>query len=103
MPVSTVNCVLPGAIIPTRAWSSPAQKLLQYIPTPNAGDGAFSTSAFAQTVRDDKGSFRVDGNSPLGLLSRGYGRIFLDSLPPAKRFGNLPELRVWWEGPSEPD
>ena len=35
------------AIIPTRAWSSPAQHLLQYIPTPNSGDGQFSTGAFS--------------------------------------------------------
>ena len=69
---SSATCVLPGAIIPTRAWSSPAQKLLQYIPTPNSGDGQFSTGAFPQTVRDDKGSARVDGNTRLGLLSAYY-------------------------------
>jgi Carboxypeptidase regulatory-like domain len=69
---SSTQCVLPGAIIPTRAWSSPARKLLQYIPTPNSGEGAFSTGAFPQTVRDDKGSFRIDGNSRLGLLSAYY-------------------------------
>jgi hypothetical protein len=73
--VSSAVCVLPGAIIPGQAWSSPAQHLLQYIPTPNSGDAAFSTSAFAQTVRDDKGSIRVDGNTRLGLLS---GYYFLD-------------------------
>ncbi len=72
---SSATCVLPNAMVPTRAWSSPAQKLLQYIPTPNSGDGAFSTGAFPQTVRDDKGSFRVDGNSRLGLLS---GYYFVD-------------------------
>src|SRR4051812_14524398 len=73
--VSSAVCVLPGAIIPGRAWSSPAQHLLQYIPTPNSGDAAFSTSAYAQTVRDDKGSLRVDGNSRLGQVSAYY---FLD-------------------------
>ena len=70
--VSSAQCVLPNAIIPMNAWSSPAQHLLQYIPTSNAGTAAFSTAAFAQTVRDDKGSFRVDGNSRLGLLSAYY-------------------------------
>src|SRR5205085_4007038 len=69
---STAQCVLPGATVPTRAWSSPAQHLLQYIPTPNTGDAAYSTGAFAQTVRDDKGSVRIDGNTRLGLLSAYY-------------------------------
>ena len=65
-----------GAIIPQRAWSSPAQKLLQYVPSPNAGDNTLSTGAFAQTVVDDKGSFRVDGNTKLFGLLTGY--YFLD-------------------------
>ena len=39
---------------------------------PTPGAAAFSTGAFAQTVRDDKGSFRVDGNSRFGLLSAYY-------------------------------
>ncbi|MEO8256719.1 MAG: carboxypeptidase regulatory-like domain-containing protein [Acidobacteriota bacterium] len=72
---SATNCVLPNAMVPMGAWSSPARQLLQYIPTPNSGDGAFSTGAFPQTVRDDKGSVRVDGNSRLGLLS---GYYFVD-------------------------
>jgi hypothetical protein len=46
--------------------------LLQYIPQPNSGDGLFSTSAFPNTVRDGKGSGRVDANSRLGFLSAYY-------------------------------
>ena len=42
---SSAQCVLPNAAIPQRAWSVPAQHLLQYIPAPNAGDAQFSTSA----------------------------------------------------------
>jgi hypothetical protein len=72
---STAQCVFPSAIIPARAWSAPAQHLLQYIPAPDDGAGAFSTSAQAQTVRDDKGSARFDANTRLGLLSAYY---FLD-------------------------
>lgn len=60
---STSQCVFPDAVIPRVAWSSPAQHLLQYIPTPNAGPTAFSTSSGAQTIRDAKGSLRVDLNS----------------------------------------
>jgi hypothetical protein len=69
---TAVQCVLPNAVVPMNAWSAPAQHLLQYIPAPNVGTAAFSTGAFAQTVRDDKGSVRVDGNSRLGLLSAYY-------------------------------
>ena len=72
---STAECVFPNGLIPQRVWSSPAQKLLQYIPTPNSGDGLFSTSAYANTVRDDKGSGRIDANTSLGFLS---GYYFLD-------------------------
>ena len=69
---SSTQCVLPNAVIPQRAWSTPAQRLLQYIPQPNSGDGLFSTSAFPNTVRDDKGSARVDANSRFGFLSAYY-------------------------------
>ena len=67
-----VQCVFPNAIIPSRAWSAPAQHLLAYVPLPNSGTAAFSTGASAQTVRDDKGALRLDGNSPVGLLTAYY-------------------------------
>jgi hypothetical protein len=73
--VSSSQCVLPNATIPTRAWSAPAQHLLQYIPSPNAGPGQFSTSSQDQVVRDDKSAFRIDANSRLGLIS---GYYFID-------------------------
>jgi carboxypeptidase family protein/TonB-dependent receptor-like protein len=72
---SVAQCVFPGAVIPQRAWSTPAQRLLQYIPAPNSGENQFSTGAFAKTVRDDKFAYRVDANSAIGLLS---GYYFLD-------------------------
>ncbi|MDP9055609.1 MAG: carboxypeptidase regulatory-like domain-containing protein [Acidobacteriota bacterium] len=71
--VSSAQCVFPNAVIPQRAWSSPAQHLLQYIPLPNTGSSNFSTSSEGQKTRDDKGSFRVDGNSTrFGMLSAYY-------------------------------
>ena len=70
--VSPSQCVFPSATIPRQAWSNPAQHLLQYIPFPNSGGNQFSTGDFAQTVRDDKLSLRVDGNSRAGLLSGYY-------------------------------
>ena len=70
---SPAQCVFPNAIIPQRAWSEPAKHLLQYIPVPNAGDTTFSTGSHGKILRDDKGSFRVDGNSSRwGLLSAYY-------------------------------
>jgi outer membrane receptor protein involved in Fe transport len=66
------SCVFPGAVIPRSAWSAPAQQLLQYIPAPNIGTNLFSTSAFQETVRDDKGSGRIDANTPWGQVSAYY-------------------------------
>ncbi|MGO8795302.1 MAG: carboxypeptidase regulatory-like domain-containing protein [Candidatus Sulfotelmatobacter sp.] len=66
------SCVFPNAVIPSKAWSAPALDLLQYIPSPNDGPGQFSTSAYSQTVRDDKFSGRVDGNSRWGQISTYY-------------------------------
>src|SRR3954467_14349398 len=61
---TTAQCVFPGAIIPSRAWGVPSQRLLQYVPVPNTGPNELSTGAFAPTVRGDKGSFRLDGHTP---------------------------------------
>jgi hypothetical protein len=67
--------VFPTGSIPTTAWSIPAQWLLQYIPTPNTAN-EFATSAYNQTVRDDKEALRLDANTHLGLLSAYY---FIDA------------------------
>jgi hypothetical protein len=70
---SSAQCVFPNAIIPQQAWSAPAQHLLQYIPLPNVGPSTFSTGSDGEKIRDDKGSFRVDGNTArLGLLTAYY-------------------------------
>ena len=69
---SPAQCVLPNAIIPRRAWSAPAANLLQYIPAPNNPNGTFSTSAYNQTLQDDKGAYRLDGATRQGMLSAYY-------------------------------
>ena len=69
------QCVLPDAFIPTSAWSAPAENLVQYVPKPNVGADTFSTAAYDESLRDDKGAFRFDDNRPWGLLSAYY---FLD-------------------------
>ncbi len=66
------QCVFPNATIPQRAWSVPAQNLLQYIPAPNLSNGFFSTSAVDETLRDDKGAMRVDASTRFGQLSAYY-------------------------------
>jgi hypothetical protein len=64
--------VFPNGNIPQSALSVPGRNLLQYIPSPNIGSSQYSTSAFAQTVRDDKGSVRLDANSRVGQISAYY-------------------------------
>lgn len=70
---SSSQCVFPNAIIPIQAWSNPSRNLLRYIPSPNIGGANFSTASQGRTLRDDKGGFRVDGNTDRwGLLSAYY-------------------------------
>jgi hypothetical protein len=66
------QCVFPNAVIPMQAWPVPAQRMLQYIPASNTANGSFSTSAYNQILRDDKGAVRIDTNSRMGLLSAYY-------------------------------
>lgn len=68
---SAAQCVFPNATIPQSAFSSPAQHLLQYIPLPNSGS-YFATSAYNETLRDDKGGFRFDENMRWGMVSAYY-------------------------------
>jgi len=67
--------VFPTGAIPASAWSVPGQRLLQYIPAPDTANG-FATSAYNQTVNDNKEALRLDANTRLGLLSAYY---FFDS------------------------
>lgn len=67
------SCVFPNAVIAPNAWSAPALALLQYIPSPNSGSDQFSTSAYSQTMRDDKTSGRIDASiARWGQLSGYY-------------------------------
>jgi hypothetical protein len=70
--VSPSQCVLPNAQLPPSAWSAPAKALLRYIPQPSLGTGYFSTSAYNQTIRDDKGAVRLDATTRTGTLSAYY-------------------------------
>ncbi len=101
---STAQCVLPTLTIPKSAWSAPATNLLKYIPTPNNSNGTFSTSAFNETLRDDKGAYRLDANTRWGLLSAYY---FLDDwsqnnpYPVAQGGANVPGFNALYTGRSQ--
>jgi hypothetical protein len=99
---STTQCVLPSLTIPQRAWSAPATNLLKYIPAPNnATNNTFSTSAFNETLRDDKGAYRLDANTRWGLMSAYY---FLDDwsqnnpYPVAQGGANVPGFNAVYTG-----
>jgi hypothetical protein len=93
--------VFPTGLIPQSAWSAPAMALLQYIPKPNNVDDTFSSSAFNQTLRDNKGSYRLDANTRWGLLSAYY---FLDDwaqnnpYPVAQGGANVPGFNALYSG-----
>jgi hypothetical protein len=90
---SSSQCVFLNATAPQTAWSAPAQQLLQYIPGPNQPGNVFSTSAYNQTLRDNKGALRLDANTSWGLFSAYY---FLDNFsqnnpyPTAQGGANVP-------------
>lgn len=70
--VSSSQCVFPSAVIPKRAWTAPAQNLLQYIPAPNDGPTTFAGEQ-DQSIRDDKFGLRVDSSDlRYGSLSAYY-------------------------------
>jgi hypothetical protein len=68
---SSANCVFPNAMVPQSAWTPVSSKVLGLIPLPNSGP-YFSTSANPETLQDDKGGVRVDGNTRIGMLSGYY-------------------------------
>ena len=72
----TTGCVFPNASIPQQAWSPVAVNMLNLglIPQPNSGNNLV-TSSYAQKLRDDKGGFRVDQNTRVGML---FGYYFVD-------------------------
>ena len=100
-PGESYASVFPGGAIPQSAWSAPAQNLLQYIPQPNQSRNLFSTSAYDQTLGDDKGAFRLDANTRAGLLSAYY---FIDGFsqnnpyPTAQGGANVPGFNAMNSG-----
>jgi hypothetical protein len=86
---SSAQCVFPNAVIPQSAWASPAAPLMQYIEPPNLPGNFYSTSAYNQHLRDDKGGVRVDGNTRYGMLSAYY---YMDDYTLNAPYHNAPEF-----------
>jgi hypothetical protein len=91
------QCVFPGAVIPTDAWSGPAQNLLQYIPSPNNANGTFSTSSYDLNLHDNKGAARFDLDTHWGLISAYYfldGYTLNNPYPTAQSGASVPKFNA---------
>ena len=72
------TCVFPNALIPQSAWSPVAVNTLKYVPTANGvvnNTPNYSTSAFNETLTDNKGSGRIDIPTRFGAV---FGYYFFD-------------------------
>jgi hypothetical protein len=89
---NTSACVFPNAVIPQNAISPVAQNMMKYIPLPNrtqSGTPFYATSAYDETLNDDKGGLRVDANTRYGAL---FGYYFYDKFTSINPYwtGNVP-------------
>src|SRR3984885_4785307 len=72
------TCVFPNAVIPQSAWSPVATNTLKYVPSATGtvnGTPNYATSAFNETLTDDKGSGRIDVPTRFGAV---FGYYFFD-------------------------
>ncbi len=75
---STSQCVFPGGVIPSKAFSPIAVNLFKsYIPLPNAGGTTFNPPSVVGTTRDDKFGQRVDFDSQ--TIGRLFGYWHIDN------------------------
>ncbi|HXZ13097.1 MAG TPA: TonB-dependent receptor [Candidatus Sulfotelmatobacter sp.] len=73
------STLFPMDMIPMSAWSPVARAMIAEgliptgtIPIPNSSGLDFSTSAFEENLRDDRGGVRMDANTRFGMLSAYY-------------------------------
>lgn len=64
---SNTQCVFPGGVIPQSAWSTPASKILPYIPAPTLAGGTnnYENNSQRNIVDDNKIGERVDFNNQM--------------------------------------
>jgi hypothetical protein len=78
-PLSPVGtCVFPNAVIPQSAWSPVAANTLKYVPSANGvinNTSNYATSAFNESLSDNKGSGRIDIPTRFGAV---FGYYFFD-------------------------
>jgi hypothetical protein len=75
---SNAACVFPNAVIPQNALSPVAVNTLKYIPSANGvvnSSPNYATSGFNESLRDDKGSGRIDVPTRFGAV---FGYYFFD-------------------------
>src|ERR1700676_3779762 len=60
---SIAQCVFPGGVIPTSAFSKPAVGILPFIPLGDPITGLYSNNSQKDNIRDDKAAQRVDFNN----------------------------------------
>ncbi len=89
---STSQCVFPDAQIPSKAFDNVGKNMVPFIPTPTAGfpNSEFNTTAYSQTLADDKGSARVDATTRFGNLFAYYYRDHFNGTVPFFRHTNVP-------------
>ncbi|WP_420237717.1 carboxypeptidase regulatory-like domain-containing protein [Telmatobacter bradus] len=96
--------VFTSSVIPQSVWSAPGAALLQYIPSPNASEDEFSTSAYNSILDDTKEALRLDGKSRWGRFS-GYAAIdrytLNDPYPTAEGGASVPGFNAISEGSSQ--
>ena len=83
------GCVFPNAFIPQVAWDPVAVNTLKYIPSPNGSNTSgptYSTSAFNETLSDNKGGFRIDATLHKHSL---FGYYFADKYTVANPYESV--------------
>jgi hypothetical protein len=83
---TSVECVFPSGVIPKKAWSPVSANVLTLIPGSNTTSGAFISNAAVQTLTEDKGAIRIDGDTRVGRIS-GYYHLDPWSNPAPPTFG----------------
>ena len=75
----------------TSGFDPVSKNLIGFVPLPtNAATGFFSTTAYSQTLSDDKGSARVDAPTHFGNFFAYYFRDHFNGVTPFFRHTNVP-------------
>ena len=88
---STAQCVFPNGQIPGAGIDPVSKNLIGYLPAPtDTTTNLFRTTAYPNTLTDDKGGARVDANTRLGGVFVYYFRDHFNGVVPFFRHTNIP-------------